>query len=40
MAALCLAALITRRERAHAVIVVLVLGYQIYRVFRFYDTIG
>jgi hypothetical protein len=40
LAGLSTIGLITRRERVHAVIVILVLGYQIARVLRFFDTVG
>lgn len=40
LAGLCVIGLATRRERVHAAIVILVLGYQVSRVLRFYDTIS
>jgi hypothetical protein len=39
MILLCAVGFATRRERVHAVIVILVFGYQVTRALRFYDTI-
>ena len=40
LALLCVVGMATRRERVQAIVVLLVFGYQVSRVLRFYDTVS